>query len=198
MAELLVSYTVPTRSGSGDLYYAQALGDVADDGLWEGWLEFTRAGDDVVVRTGRETEQPKREDVVYWAQGLTEVYLEGALARALSPEPVAVEPAVDEVVRVPSAPKPRITRVPAPLAGRAILDPFQAYAEGENLLRSQLRALSHDHLQNIAEGYHFVGPNEREWVRTAADSVLVERIVTSVRARALGNSSAQRSGETRA
>ena len=37
------------------------------------------------VRSGRETTQPNRQDTVYWATGLTPVYLEGALDRALNP-----------------------------------------------------------------------------------------------------------------
>jgi hypothetical protein len=36
------------------------------------------------MRTPRETEQPNREDLAYWATGLTQVYLEGALTRALT------------------------------------------------------------------------------------------------------------------
>ena len=87
MAELLVTYTTPTKSPSGDLYYARAFGQVADDGLWEGWLEFQLAGDDSVLITRRETEQPNRADLMYWAQGLTRVYLMGSLERALAPTP---------------------------------------------------------------------------------------------------------------
>lgn len=85
MAELLVSFTEPTRSASGDLYYGRALGKIASDGLWEGWLEFVLAGDEETVRTAGETKQAKRDDLDYWAQGLSATYLEGALARALRP-----------------------------------------------------------------------------------------------------------------
>ena len=58
---------------------------MADDGLWEGWLEFVLAGDEETVRTARETEQAERDDLDYWAQGLSATYLEGALERALRP-----------------------------------------------------------------------------------------------------------------
>ena len=37
------------------------------------------------IRSGRETTQPNRQDTAYWATGLTPVYLEGALERALNP-----------------------------------------------------------------------------------------------------------------
>ena len=54
--------------------------------MWEGWIEFNpqNAGD--VLRTARESKQPNRTDLVYWAGGLTVTYLEGALDRALNPE----------------------------------------------------------------------------------------------------------------
>ena len=85
MAQQLVSFTEPIRSPDGDLYYARALGDVADDGLWEGWIEFALAGDERIVETARETEQPNHADLAYWARGLSVAYLEGALVRALRP-----------------------------------------------------------------------------------------------------------------
>jgi hypothetical protein len=48
---------------------------------WEGWIEFvTELGQRVV--TDRETTQPNREAVAYWATGLEPIYLEGALQRA--------------------------------------------------------------------------------------------------------------------
>jgi len=185
MPELLVTFTVPTRSSSGDLYWARAFGDIADDGLWEGWIEFIRAGDDVVVHTSRETEQPNRDDLLYWAQGLSDTYLEGALVRALRPAP---EPAnrVAET-HLASAPKPRRSR-PAGVARRAILDPFQTYAEGEDLLRAQLNALSRDHLVGIIEVYGFAGPagGGEGWTRKTSESELANRIVEAVRARSDG------------
>ncbi|HUQ98252.1 MAG TPA: hypothetical protein VM166_02290, partial [Gemmatimonadaceae bacterium] len=36
------------------------------------------------ISSGRESTQPNRTDLEYWAQGLTKVYLQGALARAVS------------------------------------------------------------------------------------------------------------------
>ena len=65
-------------------------------------------------------------------------------------------------------------------------------AEGERLLRSQLGALSRDHLQNIIEGYGFVGPQEREWPRAASTGALIERIVERVRARYAGTSAQEK------
>ena len=49
---------------------------------WEGWIEFvTELGQRVV--TDRETTQPSKEAVAYWATGLEPIYLEGALQRAV-------------------------------------------------------------------------------------------------------------------
>lgn len=84
MAELLVKFTVPTRNASGELYWPVVYGGLADDGLWGGWIEF-RTENGTKVRTTRETVQPSRDFVLYWAEGLTETYLEGALERALKP-----------------------------------------------------------------------------------------------------------------
>lgn len=92
MAEVLVSFTEPTKSATGDLYYGRAIGRLASDGRWEGWIEFVLAGSDEVVMTPRETAQPNRTDLKYWAQGLSGVYLEGALERALHPAGVTARP----------------------------------------------------------------------------------------------------------
>ena len=177
MAELLVTYTVPTKSPSGDLYYARALGQKADDGLWEGWLEFQLAGDDSVLITRRETEQPNRDDLMYWAQGLTDVYLEGALQRILRPAPAI--PAPDVPVYTNSQPA-RPGNLRNTVAMRVVLDPYQVFAEGEDVLRGQLRALSRGHVQHIVEAYGFA-QDDPEFARGASAEQLIERIVESVR-----------------
>src|SRR5512140_1207543 len=82
MAEVLVRFTENVRGADGARYAAQAGGGVADDGLWEGWIEFVGLGGRL-LRTPRETEQPNRDALVYWAEGLSATYLEGALRRAI-------------------------------------------------------------------------------------------------------------------
>lgn len=183
MAEVLVSFTEPTRSTEGYVYWGRALGAPMDERMWEGWLEFQKDGEDTFVSTPRETEQPNRADVLYWAQGLTAAYLEGALARALRPEP---KPRKDPRRQfVASRPRQSPARGNVAVRSRVILDPFTTYAEGEQLLRSQLHALSHDHLQNIIEAYELTAADP-EFARTASDDELVEHIVTSVRKRLTG------------
>lgn len=82
MAEVLVRFTERIRNDVGASYAAQACGTIASDGLWDGWIEFVdEAG--VPLRGPRETKQPNRDALMYWAGGLTATYLEGALRRAL-------------------------------------------------------------------------------------------------------------------
>jgi hypothetical protein len=87
MTEILVKFDEPITGPRGDRYFAQALGrERDDDGLWEGWLEFIPVDESgACVPSGRESTQPNLTDLRYWAQGLTRVYLQGALTRALSP-----------------------------------------------------------------------------------------------------------------
>jgi len=132
-----------------------------------------------VIRSGRETTQPSRADAMYWATGLTRVYLEGALARALDPArriapvEVDVEPAFD-------GPAPLASSADAARLPRPVLDPFEVYAQGEHVLRQELSALELDHLQAIVVAYGLEGG---AGARSRVPEVLVEYIVAEVRAR---------------
>ena len=88
MAEEFVQFAELVKTKDGTTYLARAYGAPMDHGLWEGWIEFTpagRPGGGAALRSPRETTQPNRIDTLYWATGLTPVYLEGALERALNP-----------------------------------------------------------------------------------------------------------------
>ena len=137
MAVVLAEFADPVAY-DGISYRAQACGSQRGN-TWEGWIEFIPVDGGPAVRSSRETTQPNFTDAQYWASGLTHVYLEGALKRALNP---VVRP-----VHVPSAP---VFDGPAP---DAILDPFSVYAKGEALLRQELSALSAWHLVNIIRAY---------------------------------------------
>ena len=58
---------------------------------WQGWIEFIDTGGGSAHRTGRETVQPDRAAVAYWADGIETIYLDGAYERAVGgrQEPVA-------------------------------------------------------------------------------------------------------------
>ena len=177
MAEVLVEFDAAFPGPDGARYAPRACARVADDGRWEGWIEFSDLETGEVIRSGRETTQPSRDDTMYWATGLTRVYLEGALARALAPvrriEPVRVdvEPTFD-------GPAPSPTTDP-PLVPRAVLDPFEVYAQGERVLRQELSALDLDHLRAIVKAHGLDGGAGAESRRP---EVVVEYIVAEVRA----------------
>jgi hypothetical protein len=89
MPETLVRFDEPISDSRGERYFAHAIGRKREpDGLWEGGLEFVPvATNGERILSGRETTQPSRETLLYWAEGLTRVYLMGALERALRPTP---------------------------------------------------------------------------------------------------------------
>ena len=188
MAEVFVEFADAVTSRDGRTFSARACGAEMDDTRWQGWIEFVPVTGGGPVRSGRETTQPNRTDTVYWATGLTPVYLEGALARALNPLPRATAPAK-------SSP-PRFSG-PAPAAGdhmparESVLNPFSVYRKGESLLRNQLSALSAWHLVNIVEAY---GLSEQRRVDLDAtpEPVLVELIVAAVQKRTLEQTSTAR------
>jgi hypothetical protein len=170
MAEVLVRYTTTVRGADGAVWVPQACGGIAKDGLWEGWIEFV--SDQRAIRTARETEQPNRDDLMYWAQGLTDTYLEGALARATTERQVIPrEPRLS--TRFDS---PRRTTAPRGFRVRAVLDPFATFAQGEHLLRGQLEALSHDNLVAIVEDYAL----PVQGISDMRSPALVDAIVASV------------------
>lgn len=83
MAQRIHSYSEPLTTPAGAKYRVHAEGEVTELGSWHGWLVFEpEEGGAVPLRTDRETTQPEREDLLYWATGLEPVYLEGALGRA--------------------------------------------------------------------------------------------------------------------
>ena len=84
MAEVFVEFSEPVTSKDGE---RSSRGRAARDGQrrWQGWIEFVPVRWWAPLRSGRETTQPNRHDTAYWATGLTPVYLEGALDRALEP-----------------------------------------------------------------------------------------------------------------
>ena len=165
MAEELVDFTARIRGADGREYFPRAFGDIADDGLWEGWIEFIPVAGGPPIRTGRETEQPNRNDLMYWAQGLTTVYLEGALDRAYRDpnKRLIVEQLFGSTV--------------------AVLDPFAVYAEGEQTLRSQLAALSRDHLENIVDAYRLAPGDPINPFADLSKPQMIERIIVAVRGR---------------
>ena len=175
MAEVLVAFTTQVSGRDGRQYEPRACGGTTDDGLYEGWIEFVPIGDGQPVRTPRETLQPNRADLVYWATGLTHAYLEGALARALA-EPVVVERerAVGTIFDGP-APS-RVTS--ATVRPHPVLNPFEVYQQGERVLVAELGALSTSHLRDIVLAFAFAPTGAAE---RATAGELTTMIVNGVR-----------------
>ena len=88
MPELIHTHSALVKGPQGAIYEARIYAEPERGGTWKGWLEFhpvareTKTSAAGVLRTDRETTQPNRDAVDYWAGGLEPIYLEGAFARA--------------------------------------------------------------------------------------------------------------------
>jgi hypothetical protein len=175
MAEVLVDFS--TDVASGDLtYHPRAIGRLGADGMWQGWLEFVPVGGGEPVISAVESTQPEREHLVYWATGLSPVYLEGALKRALNrptvnlhvvEEPLSDSPAERIITRTVVAPYPE-----------AVLDPFEIGSRSLDVLRQELTALNRPRLLNIIAAFDLnPGGEQIDWM---TDQQLVTFIVTAV------------------
>jgi hypothetical protein len=161
MAEVLVEFDTVIPGADGTKWAPRVCGRVAPDSLWEGWIEFTPLDDAVdPVRTMRETEQPNRGELMYWAQGLTQAYLEGALARALAHADARARKPAPRAKPSPrfERPAPRIPP-PADVAlPRPVLNPFDVYQQGEDVLVRELSALDVRRVRDIAVAFGFLSP----------------------------------------
>ena len=80
----------PLLEADGRWYRPRAYGDPQPDGRWRGWLIFfPLIGGGAMAPPHPETTQATGAALVSWAAGLTSVYIEGALERALT---IAQEP----------------------------------------------------------------------------------------------------------
>ena len=201
MAGILVRFDEPIAAPSGKTYFAQAVGKEVDGGLWDGWLEFQGAEDGVdALASGRETTQPNRKNLEYWSQGLTKVYLEGALDRAISlAEPPRERPQMEvEPSRFaePASGGSTPFSSRSPVTPHAILDPFQVYSQGEEVLRRELHALTRHHVECIASA-NAIRISSPGGVNTASRADIIEAIVDEARrgsVRAAPDSGEERAG----
>jgi hypothetical protein len=181
MAEVLAQFAEPVRGSDGRLYHAQACGAPMPDGIWEGWVEFVPSDGGAPLRSPRETTQPNGKDAAYWASGLTAIYLEGALTRALNPpvrrSAVSPEPLFD-------GPAPELAVPTRTVGAEAVLDPFSVFEKGEVLLRKELGALSAWHLVNIIRAYR-LSPEPLDVLNRLPGPALVDLIVAGVRSHSL-------------
>jgi hypothetical protein len=179
MAEVLAQFDGTVVSNEGVRYQAQACAAPNEDGMWEGWIEFAPLDGGVPVRSPRETTQPNRTDAAYWASGLTTVYLEGALDRALHPRrkvsPAPARALFDSPAPISAPP----VQAPTP-AVNPVLNPFSVYEKGEHMLRSELGALSAWHLVNIVVAYR-LSDEPLDRLKLLSAPALVDLITIAVR-----------------
>lgn len=103
MASVLFEYRPVFKGPTGVTYRARTCGSEMADGRWQGWVEFLPPKGGRVLLSPRETIQPNRSDLAYWASGLTPIYLEGALVRALDRR--GSQPVFDSMVDNDETPK---------------------------------------------------------------------------------------------
>ena len=165
MAEVLVEYDTVVAGADGSRWAARACGRRGEGNIanmWEGWVEFVPVDPGRrPVRSGRESTQPSRGALLYWATGLSPLYLRGALTRALQP------PLERQDRRRPSThfegPAPAVVHVASPpLFPHPILDPFDVYAQGEEILIRQLDALDTPRLRDIVLAYELMNAKDAE------------------------------------
>jgi hypothetical protein len=180
MAEVLRSFDEPIVHARGT-FHARVVGRAAEDGMWEGWMEFvpTTPGVSDVVVSSVESRQPELEHLQYWADGLTVVYAEGALDRALHPVVVRTR-----VAEMPASERPARRVVATPPSGfgpEPVLDPFEIGGRSLEILRQELHALDRSRLFNIIEAYT-LNPGDED-LTALSNEQLMTFIVAAVETR---------------
>jgi len=178
MAEVIRSFAEPINHSMGT-YSARVVGRLADDGLWDGWFEFVPAAHpSKVVASSIESRQHSREQLTYWASGLTVVYAEGALDRAL--HPIVVRTRRTEVPAT-TEPAARVIAAPArDLGPEAVMNPFEVGVRSLDVLKQELHALNRPRLLNIITAYD-LNPAAED-VSWMSDAQLVTFIAVAVEA----------------
>lgn len=177
MSEVFRSFDEPILDHSGE-FHARVVGRLADDGMWEGWLEFVSLAGGRALISAVESRQPEREHLEYWASGLSVVYAEGALVRTRRPTTIRTH-----VIETPAseAPAPRIlTTSPRFVGTKPILDPFEVGSHSLDILDQELRALGRARLLNMIVAYE-LNPGGGDLQRRT-DAQLITLIVGAVEA----------------
>ena len=137
------------------------------------WLEFVPTDESDPLLTPTETTQSSRDDVVRWADALTDIYVDGAFERA-TPATVDASPRViARRIVVDRAEEAALTAAQSELP-----DPFDLYASGLTTMRARLAVLPRSMLLDIIETFG-LNPAGKSlaWLSNAQ---LVTFIVTAV------------------
>jgi hypothetical protein len=187
MPQTIHTFAAEVSHRGGTRYRVSAEGEPRADGRWEGWLAFQPLPSGTPLRTGRETTQPDRVELEYWASGLEPVYLEGALDRALR----HADPEGSGGAH-PRA-EPERAAAPPAIPPRAVLDPFVVSRQGEDVLRAELGALDESHQRSIIEAYGLGGEPDQD-LRLLDREALTAMIIAGVRRRNRGRPPGSGSG----
>jgi hypothetical protein len=114
-------------------------------------------------------EHPEREHLVYWASGLSTIYAEGALARALRPLTVRTR-----IIETPVSQAP---------ARNPVLNPFDIGARNLDILEQELGALDRSRLLDIVANWRLNSGGLD--LTELSDPQLVQLIVAAVESRLL-------------
>lgn len=181
MAQTLIRFDTPVIHNDGRQFRAQACGRERENGQWEGWLEFEDITTGEVLQSQRETTQPNQKDTVYWATGLTPVYLEGALDRILhSPKYTEPEPVQPPFFDGPAPRRRGLISNREPMSDREpILDPFSVYEKSPDLLAQELTALRGWRLRQIIRDFELVDERDvplQALTETELGSLIMKRV----------------------
>jgi hypothetical protein len=141
-----------------------------------GWLVFdptSRGGTNAVV-SAVESRQAEREDLQYWAEGLTVVYAEGSLDRALHPTVVRTRVAELPVSERPAA---RVASAPPRWTGpEPVLNPFDVGERSLDILRQELHAFDRPRLINIIDAF-LLNPGGEDITMMSLDQLITFIVV---------------------
>src|SRR5688572_27640870 len=171
MSEIIADLPYIMTDGAGREYYVSVAGDRRADGEWEGWLEYVPLDESDALITPTETTQSNRAALEHWASVLTDTYVQGAFARAVTATAVAAQ---SRVVAT------RLDRAAAVAASADLPDPFQLFTQARETMRARLSAWPRAILLNIIAASN-LNPAGKSlaWL---SDRQLVTFIVTAVEA----------------
>lgn len=171
MSEIIehLPFTITDREGRE--YYISVAGSRRADGEWEGWLEYVPLDESDALITPTETTQSNRGALEHWAEALTEAYVQGGFARAVTATAAGTK---SRVVAE------RVDRAAAVAATVDLPDPFRLYSEGRDVMRARLNAWPRPILLNIITASN-LNPAGKSlaWL---SDRQLVTFIITAVEA----------------
>jgi hypothetical protein len=166
--EIVFDLEPALTADSGRQYRASVVATQASDGRWNAWLEFVEAGSQSVLRTGIETHQASETDLDHWARVLSDVYLVGALGRAV---PLQSETAAHRRSISVSRMTTRAQRTEG-------FDVLQLFALGQHVLRRELQLLNSADLRALISD-HALNPAGLD-LSKLTEAQLVTFIVTAI------------------